>query len=178
MAGKLATAVEIPYPPAREFRADARLTLRSALIAGVVAAGLSSIPLRPALVFALPIGGFLAVLLYRRQSPAREEPSLGVGFRLGVLSGLVAFVTFAFEALVLGGRSEFEDALLKAVRQAQARSADAQAREAMEYFLTPQGLVWMIILGLVFMAIIFVLLSGLGGAVSAALLRRKAPPER
>ena len=103
-----------------------------------------------------------------------------MGFRLGGLSGLFAFGTFAalkvIETLALGEQNELRDALFQAVRQAQARNPDPQARQVMDYFLTPQGLVWMIVLGLIFMAITFVLLSAIGGAVSAALLGRKTPP--
>jgi hypothetical protein len=46
----------------------------------------------------------------------------------------------------------------------------------LEYFLTPHGLMVMMVAGLVLMAILFVVLSGLGGSISAALLRRKEPP--
>ena len=174
-------AFETPYST-EAARPDGRLGLRAALTAGVIAAVLSSVPLGPAFVFALPIGGFLAVLFYRRWTSVREEPSSGMGFRLGGLSGLFAFATFvvltAFETLAFGGRDELREALVRAVRQAQTRSADPQARQMMEYFLTPQGLVWMVILGLIFLGITFVLLSAIGGAVSAALLGRKPPPER
>jgi hypothetical protein len=34
----------------------------------------------------------------------------------------------------------------------------------------------MLVVGFVFMGVLFVLLSGVGGAISASLLRRKAPP--
>jgi hypothetical protein len=105
-----------------------------------------------------------------------------MGFRLGGLSGLFAFGTFvavmAIETLAFGGENDLREALVRAVRQAQARSADPQARQLMEYFLTPQGLVWMVVLGLIFLAITFVLLSAIGGAISATLLGRKTPPER
>jgi hypothetical protein len=177
-----ASAFETSYSAQVTARPATRLGLRAALTAGVIAAVLSSMPLGPAFVFALPIGGFLAVLFYRRWSSVREEPSSGMGFRLGGLSGLFAFGTFvvltAFETLVFGGQNELREALVRAVRQAQTRSSDPQARQMMEYFLTPQGLVWMVILGLIFLAITFVLLSAIGGAVSAALLGRKPPPDR
>jgi hypothetical protein len=35
---------------------------------------------------------------------------------------------------------------------------------------------FMLVVGFVFMGVLFVLLSGVGGAISASLLRRKAPP--
>ncbi len=158
---------------------DRNAALRSALNAGVIAAVLSSLPLGPAFIFALPLAGFLCVLFYRRRS-LTEEPSPGAGFRLGALTGLFGFVIFivltALEILVFRAQNELRDAMIQAVRQAQARSADPQARQMLDYFMTPPGLVFMMVFGFIFMCIAFVLLSGLGGAISAGLLRRKGPP--
>ena len=42
--------------------------------------------------------------------------------------------------------------------------------------MTPQGMAFMLAFGFVFMGVLFVVLSGVGGAISAALLRQKAPP--
>jgi hypothetical protein len=47
----------------------------------------------------------------------------------------------------------------------------------LDYFITPQGLAVMMVFGFIFTAIMFVLLAGVGGAISAALLRRKGPLE-
>src|SRR6266567_3474228 len=153
--------------------------LRSALHAGVVAAILSLIPLRSAFVFALPVAGFLCVLLYRRRVSG-EELSAGSGFKLGSLAGLFAFALFvvltAAATLVSHAENELREAMLQAIHQAQARSPDAQARQMLDYFTTPQGLVVMMILGFAFTGVMFVLLSGLGGSISAKLLHRKGPP--
>jgi len=46
----------------------------------------------------------------------------------------------------------------------------------LDYFTTPHGLMVMMILGFIFTGVMFVLLSGLGGSISAKLLRRKGPP--
>jgi hypothetical protein len=158
---------------------DRSAALRAAMNAGVIAAVLSSLPLGPAFIFALPIAGFLCVLFYRRRSLA-EEPSPGAGFRLGALTGLFGFAIFvvltAVETLVFRAQNELRDAMIQAIRQAQARSADPQARQMLDYFMTPQGLVFMMVFGFIFMCIAFVLLSGIGGAISAGLLRRKGPP--
>jgi hypothetical protein len=66
--------------------------------------------------------------------------------------------------------------VIQVIQQAQARNPDPQARQAFEYFMTSQGMALMMVFGFVFMGVLFVLLSGLGGAISASLLRRKAPP--
>ncbi len=159
-----------------------RGALRPALTAGVIAAVLSLLPLKAAFLLALPLCGFLCVLFYKSRSAGRE-PSVSTGFWLGALAGLFGFAIFALltAAAVLAshGQRELRGLVIQAVRQAQARSADPQARQMMEYFATPQGMVFMMIFGIIFTGVIFALLSGIGGAVSAAMLRRKdAGPHR
>jgi hypothetical protein len=148
--------------------------------AGVIAALLSMIPLGGSFLFASPLAGFLCVLLYRRYSPA-EEPTPGMGFRLGAGTGLAGFIILILlkAILVLGFHAQIElrAAMIQAVRQAQARYADPQALQTLQYFMTPEGLAFLMVFGSAFMCVLFVILSGIGGAVSAALLRRKAPPQ-
>ena len=43
----------------------------------------------------------------------------------------------------------------------------------LEYLKTPQGLALMMVLGLIVMGLAFLIFSSLGGALAAALLRRK-----
>jgi hypothetical protein len=66
--------------------------------------------------------------------------------------------------------------MIETIHRQQARNPDPQARQMLDYFLTPHGLLVMMIGGLVLMSVVFVLVSGIGGAISAALLRRKGPP--
>ncbi len=168
------------YPTLQPFiQHDSSAVLRSALNAGVIAAILSSIPIGAAFIFALPFAGFLSILFYRRRSLV-QEASPRMGFRLGSLTGFFGFLIFvvltAVETVAFHAQNELRDAMMQAIRQAQARSADPQARQMLDYFMTPQGLAIMMIFGFIFMCILFVVLSGLGGALSAALLRRKSPP--
>lgn len=154
--------------------------LRSALIAGVIAVLLSSLPLRAAFVFALPVAGFACVSFYRRRNPGVTLLA-GNGFRLGALAGLFGFAMLILlggtEMLVFHLEEKQREAVIEIVRQAQARASDPQTRQALDYFTTSQGMVVMMVLGLIFMGISFVVLSGLGGAVAAALLGRKDPPK-
>jgi MFS family permease len=126
-----------------------------------------------------PLGGFLSVLLYRRRSWS-ADPLPSAGFRLGALSGLFGFAIFAVlagaQVLVLHGENNVRDAMIQAVHRQQARNPDPQAHQMLDYFLTPHGLMVMMIIGLILMGIAFVLLSSIGGGISAALLRRKEPP--
>lgn len=118
-------------------------------------------------------------MLYRRRNWLAEPPP-SVGFRLGALSGLLGYGIFlilaAVQLAVSHGQNELRDAMIDAVHRQQERNPDPQARQMLDYFLTPHGLMLMMVLGLVLMGVLFIALSGAGGAVSAALLRRKDPP--
>jgi hypothetical protein len=159
---------------------DRRAAFRAVMNAGAVAALLSAVPVGGSFIFALPLAGFLCVLLYRRHQTARE-PTPSMGFRLGVGAGLAGFVILmiltTISAVGFHGQNELRDAMLQAVRQAQTRYSDPQMRLSLEYFMTPQGLVFLMVFGSALMCLLFALLAGLGGAVSASLLRRKPPPQ-
>ena len=145
-------------------------------MAGAVGAVLSILPL--GFLLGLPLAGFLSVLFYRRRTWG-AEPSPGAGFSLGVLTGVFAFgmfvVLMAIDAIVSHTGDQISRQMIEAVHRAQARSPDPQSRQMMDYFLTPQGMAVLMVLGLIVVCIVFVLLGGIGGAVSAGLLRRKDP---
>lgn len=159
---------------------DSLVMLRAAVYAGLIAAVLCVIPLSRNFVIALPFAGFLSVLFYRRWTRGPElQP--GAGFKLGALTGAFGFVAVlvitATGTVVSHGQNEMREAMLAAVRMQQAHAADPQVRQMLDYFTTPQGMVFMMVFGFLIMGIVFVLLSGIGAAVSASLLRRKTPPD-
>ena len=123
--------------------------------------------------------GALSVLLYRRRNPAANLTP-GMGGRLGAVSGALGFGIFAIltsvEMLVFRSGGQLRAALLEAVQQSAARSSDPQAQQLLEYLKTPQGLALVMVLGLIVMFVAFLVFSSLGGALGAALLRRKDPP--
>ena len=144
---------------------------RSALNASVVAAVLS---LLPGGVIVGPIAaGFLCVVLYRRRSGGHEL-SRGAGFKLGMLCGGLGFALFAALAGATAylNPEKFRTAMLEIVRRAQAGYPPQQA-QSLDYFTTPQGIVIFVILCLVITCIMFILLAGLGGAISVSVGRRK-----
>jgi hypothetical protein len=157
---------------------DRQAAWRSALNAGAIASVLSLLPL--VFILALPLAGFLGVRLYHRRSSSARQLSTGAGFRLGALCGAFGFAIFttltAVNTLAFRAQNEFRGAMIDAVRRAQARNPDPQARQMLDYFTSPHGMIVMLVMGGVFILVAFVLLSGLGGAVSAALARRKGPP--
>ena len=153
--------------------------MRAAFYAAIVAAVLSLIQPRGGFILTLPLGGLLSVLLYRRLTLG-SGLSPRIGFRLGAFAGLFVFgllmIVKAAETLALHSEADTHAQVMQIIQQAQARNPDPQARQAFEYFMTPQGMAVMMVIGFVFMGVLFVLLSGAGGAISASLLRRKAPP--
>jgi MFS family permease len=152
------------------------IAVRSALKGGAIAAGLCLVPM--GFVLAMPLAGFLAVLFYRRQS-WRAEPSHRSGFKLGTLAGFFGFVIFAALAAILimasGDRDEFRKQSLEALQRAHARYSDPQQLRTLEYLMTPQGLTLGLVVSAIILGTLFVLLSGVGGAVSASIWRRKGP---
>jgi len=74
---------------------------------------------------------------------------------------------------VLGGGPQLRQALTQAIEQSASRATDPQAQRVMEFFRTPQGFATVMIAAMAFAFVAFLLLSTLGGALGAALLRRK-----
>ncbi|MBZ5598958.1 MAG: hypothetical protein LAN83_11605 [Acidobacteriia bacterium] len=149
--------------------------LPATALGGLIAAVAMATPLG---VFGLGMlaAGALSVVFYRRRNPAANvTPAMGA--RLGAASGALGFGMFAIltsiEMMVFRSGGELRAALLDAVRQSAARSSDPQAQQMLEYLKTPQGLALVMVLGLIFIFVVFLIFSGLGGAIGAALLRRK-----
>ncbi|PYX04097.1 MAG: hypothetical protein DMG86_01330 [Acidobacteria bacterium] len=149
--------------------------LPAAALAGLIAAVMMLIP-GGAFGLGMLASGALAVLFYRRRNPVANVTP-GIGARLGALSGALGFGIFAiFTAagmLIFRSGGQLRDALLQAIQQSAARSSDPQAQQMLEYLKSPQGLALMMALGLIVMGVAFLIFSSLGGALAAALLRRK-----
>lgn len=156
------------------------IALRAALNGGVIAAILSLVP--AGFIVGMPLGGFLAVLFHRRRS-WRAEPSVASALRLGALAGVFASVIFEFvrgaAIFAADHGAELKRQILARAQLMEGQASDPQQRQfaeqMIEYLKTPQGMTLAIIMGAIFLAIIFVVLSGLGGMLSASLLRRKGP---
>jgi len=138
-----------------------------------------AIPLGASFGLGMLAAGFLAVVFYRRRVPnASLRP--GKGARLGVVSGALGFGMFAvvtsIQMVIFHSGDQLRAQLLDALQQSASRTSDPQAQQMLDYFRTPPGLVLMMIVGLIFMFIAFVLFSALGGALGAALLRRRDVP--
>ncbi len=120
--------------------------------------------------------GFVCVNLYRRQVPGTVITP-GMGMKLGALSGAIGFVINAIvtTADYVGrrGSGEFQRKMQEQMKKQMAGTPDPKMQEAMQrmvdWMSTPQGAATMIILVLIFMGIVFVLLTAAGGALGASM---------
>ena len=148
--------------------------LPATVLAGLIAAVLMIIPFGLGTL----IAGALSIVFYRRRNPAAYVTP-GMGARLGAVSGIMGFVFFSIFTAIgigvfhLGG--QFREALMKAVEQSAARSSDPQAQQAVEFLKTPSGLTFMLVCLVIFLFVLFLALSSLGGALGAWLQGRKRP---
>ena len=125
-------------------------------------------------------GGTGAALLYCRNADRSVIP-VSVGFRTGILTGLVAYAVNALAvvaALVVKGSSQLRIEMAEELRTRSLAlsNTDQVLAKRMEpfihWFLTPEGFAWSVTLSLVMLGIGFVLFTGLGGAIGASILRR------
>jgi hypothetical protein len=149
--------------------------LPAAALAGLISAVLMMTPLA-GFGLGMVIGGTLSVVFYRRRLPvANVTPWMGV--RLGMVSGILGGGIFAallsIGAVVFHAGDAIREKLMEGMQQAAARNPDPQAQQVMEFFKTPQGIVVLLTICLIGVLLAFIIFSGLGGAIGAALLRRK-----
>lgn len=145
-------------------------------LAGLIAALVMFTPLG---VFGIGMlaAGALAAVFYQRRNPAAHLTP-GMGARLGLVSGTLGFGIFAILTsigmLVFRSGGQLRAALLQAIQQTAARNPDPQFQQTLDYLKSPSGLVLFMILALIATFFIFLILSSIGGALGALLLRRRA----
>src|SRR6266542_1346539 len=137
-----------PVPRERD-RLLWRPAVGAALMAGMLAAVGTSIPIVPVAMLCMFASGVLAG---------------GMGF--GLLALLSTIRLFAASQ-----RSELRAAFSAKMEQAMSNAADPQVREAMsqfrDYIATDRGLVAMVLLFVLIAAVFFLIVSALGGALGA-----------
>jgi hypothetical protein len=149
--------------------------LRSAALAGLLGVILVMV-LKQAFALAMIGAGFLSVYFYRRKNPF-SNLTAARGALLGALSGMFGSIlvaipcTFAIFSFRAGG--EKRAAIVDALQQQVARSADPHARDVLEYLKTPEGFSLMMVGLMVVVLILFLILASFGGAIAAAMYRRK-----
>ncbi len=153
----------------------------SALVAGMLAAVGTSIPIVPLAMLCMFASGGLAVTLYRRRvGYLTVTPWMGA--KLGLLAGGLGFGLLAllstFRLFAANERIELRSAFRDKIQEATANAADPDVRQAMEqfrgYIASDHGLVIVVLIFLAIAAIFFLIFSALGGALGAALFGRES----
>ncbi len=142
----------------------------AAMIAGLVAALLSLVPLLGLLFFLwFILGGAFAVSIYRRRTLAVWLPT-GLGARLGAVTGVFGAAIFCIlQAMQLLWRGDaLRAAFRQALQDAAARNPDPRAQELVQRMLTPEGLAAVITLTMIMFCVAFVVLGSIGGALGAS----------
>jgi hypothetical protein len=156
-----------------------RAAFSSALVAGLLAAVGTSIPIIPLAMLCMFASGGLAVTLYRRRAGYRTVTPW-MGARLGLLAGGLGFGLLAilstFRLLAASERTELRGAFREKLQETTASTSDPDVQQALEQFRgyigSDHGLIVMVLLFLTIAAIFFLMFSALGGALGAALFGR------
>jgi hypothetical protein len=150
----------------------------SRALAPTALAGLIAFLLLPFFFGAFGLGmilaGILSAVFYCWRT-AGVSLTPGMGMRLGALSGLFGFLPvlfFAGSGIVVANGSELRKAIQLAVERS-AHASDPQSQQLLDFVHTQLGLTVFVTASMIFVLIIMVVLTGLGGAIAAALLRRK-----
>lgn len=149
-------------------------TVRPAALAAFVASLLMSLGLNP--FVAMIAVGFLAVIFYR-QGRAGVAVTPGAGARLGAVSGLLWFamssILEAVVVLVFHKGPEIRQGMLKVIDQAAARTTDPQALAIFDRFRAPDGIEFLMIIGLISGFLASIVLAAIGGALGGSILGRR-----
>lgn len=151
--------------------------LRPCALAAGVAAVLMSVGLN-AFVGALG-AGFLAATLAERRTPGSAARATG-GAAVGGLSGLLLFCMSAvletLAIVVLHKGDDLRGQMMEKVQQAAARYPGPEVQPFIDFVKSPGGFTFMLVASLIFALVMFVVLGGVGGAVSAAFSGKRKKP--
>ena len=154
----------------------------SFFIAGIFAAA-GAAAVQPFVFLLMIASGGVAVTLYTRK--VHTGLPAGKGLRLGLLTGFFgALMTMAISLLSLvshNSRDQFRQMVTEALNNSAAASADPAAKDVATRMIssigTNGGLIAFLLLMMAFVAAIYLILAGIGGAVGAALFGRTPHPE-
>jgi uncharacterized protein involved in cysteine biosynthesis len=178
-------ALGIKQPESLEPQPENKLVWRaafgSALVAGLLAAVGTSIPIIPLAMLCMFASGGLTVTLYRRRAGYRTVTPW-MGAKLGLLAGGWGFgllaVLSTFRLFAASERTELRAAFREKLSEATSSTVDPGVRQAMEqfrgYIASDHGLVIMVLFFLVVAAVFFLIFSALGGALGAAMFGRES----
>ncbi|HEV2112802.1 MAG TPA: zinc ribbon domain-containing protein [Terriglobales bacterium] len=177
--GPTASAPRLGVPISDE-KIDWRFARSRSAIAAAAMVLLMLVPLLSKLfILWMPLCGGLPVFLYRRVRPGGRL-SAGAGARMGAMAGLIAFTVlliimaagFAIEHYVLHQSDQLVAQVRNQVQQAVNANSDPQVKQLESALLSPNGLAMIVVFSMMFLFAMFLLLCGIGGALSAVLLGR------
>ncbi len=185
-AEPLSHAQHLPTHPAATLPAISSTVIRwrsavpAALMAGVLAGLGTIVPFLPFVLLCMLAAGGLSVTFYTRRVP-HEHLRSGMGLRIGALAGLFGFLMNAglssLGMLSAANRATLRTEMANRLKEAIAASSDPAATETLrnlgDKLNTSGGLLLFFGLALAFFGILFIILSGIGGAIGAALFGRK-----
>ncbi len=152
--------------------------IRSALLAGVIGAFFSSLPIA-SMGCCLWVAGAaaLSVMFYQQRRPAGSLVTAGMGSRLGAVTGLFAFgfwfgVQMLFSA-VFNTRGKIREAMLQSLRDSAAKNTDPGSQQIIEKMSTPEGLAIVIVVVVAIIFVTFLVFGLVGGALGASVWGRK-----
>jgi hypothetical protein len=130
-------------------------------------------------VLGMLAGGGFCIVLYRWRT-GRRDLTPGVGMQIGAMSGVVASLLLGILTAVgmvsTSNRAELQTQVVDIFQQQAALRPSPGADMFIRWIKTPDGFVLAMILSMIVFLIFAVLLSGTGGAIGAALLRKKDGP--
>ena len=151
--------------------------MRPCALAAAIAVVLMFLGLNP---FVAAVGaGFLAANFSQRRNPGLViRPAMAA--RLGAFSGLLLFsistILETLAAVVLQKGPEIRSQMMDKLQQAAARYPGPQVEPFLQFVRSPGGFAFMMVASLFFGLVAFLILGGLGGAISAALAGRRNRP--
>ena len=159
---------------------ERRVVIFSALAAGFAAGIGSLVPFVPFITLCMVAAGGIAITLYKRRMPYVSVPARR-GFRIGALAGFFGFLLnaamSAFGMLSAENRTALREAMQERLKEALAVNSDPAAQQMVknlgDMVSTPGGLAAVFAFSLCLFGLLFVFLSGVGGAIGAALFGKK-----
>ncbi|HWZ45542.1 MAG TPA: hypothetical protein VNW97_18855 [Candidatus Saccharimonadales bacterium] len=145
---------------------DWRAFLRIALPLAFLSGTFSAVP--PAVGLALlPAAVILAVARYRKEHSLHMTPSQGAW--LGACTGLLSFVFFlVFAGMRAAMNSAEMRQNIKSLQEELARNPDPSFQQMANWIVTPPGIIFFFVLGMVVVLAVFVGLATVTGTLTAA----------
>ncbi len=177
-----ATSIPVfnPADAAYANKYERRVVIFSALAAGFAAGVGTLVPFVPFISLCMVAAGGIAITLYKRRMPYVSVPARR-GFRIGALAGFFGFLLNAsmsvFGMFSNENRVALRDTMQERLKEALAVNSDPSQQQMVKHLgdviSTPHGLAAVFALSLCLFGMLFILLSGIGGAIGASLFGKK-----